>query len=649
MNCMYSYYTIGGEQLKKGTRKQMNQKLITLVVAVFLTCVLAVNPASAKVVFEDVATTNPAYDEIQYLIDLGVINGYLENGKSYYKPNQSVTRGHAAKMAVIAAGYGPLTVSKSSYTDVKAGTQISGYVERAKELGLFSTTSNKFYPNAPLTREEMSYVLTKAFNLNAGAYKDAPIVFPDVSSSHTYASYIKAIYYNGITNGSDGKYLPKSSVTRSQFASFISRAKSDKFRLPLPSVPEKVDTSQVIGLISVTTDGLNVRTAPDTNSFVLGKVDTGGKLSVYAVEGNWLKVSYKGQYAYISKSYAKFLAHDGSAIGAAIKTVSTNEVLNLYYTPSSSAKKIKQIVQGTSLPVYKEVSGYYLTKVDGMPGYIVKSSTTDIETEQPTPEPDPDPGNGDVTTNTMGKVTIGGLNMRESASTDSKVLKTLAKGKVISVHSISGYWVHVTADGVTGYVHKSYIKLMNTAGSSVKGRVIILDPGHGGKDPGAVKEGSSEKAIVLKVGTLVKQKLEKAGAKVYMTRTGDTYPTLEDRVAFTKKNYGEVYVSVHVNSASSSSASGTETYYNVSTGDQYEEDKKLATYINNEIVTNANMKNRGVKEGPFYVIRNMMIPSVLVELGFISNPSDREKLINDKYVEIFAQSIYNGIVDYYGN
>ena len=79
------------------------------------------------------------------------------------------------------------------------------------------------------------------------------------------------------------------------------------------------------------------------------------------------------------------------------------------------------------------------------------------------------------------------------------------------------------------------------------------------------------------------------------------------------------------------------------------EDKKLATYINNEIVNNADMKNRGVKKANYYVIKNMMIPSVLVELGFISNSDDRAKLINDKYVEIFADSIYQGIIDYYGN
>ncbi|MER1956934.1 MAG: N-acetylmuramoyl-L-alanine amidase [Solibacillus sp.] len=627
----------------------MNQKLITLVVAVFLVCTLAVSQASARVVFVDVATTDDTYDEIQYLIDLGAIRGYEEKGKTYYKPKTHVTRGHAAKMAVIAAGKGPLKVSKSSYSDVAVGTEISTYVERAKELGLFTTTSNKFLPNEPLTREEMSHVLAKAFNLDASKYKGLDMMFPDVSATSTYASFIKAIYYNGITNGSDGKYLPKNAVTRAQFASFIARAKSDDFRLPLPNVPEKVDTAQVMGLVSVTTDGLNVRTAPSTSSAVLGSVNTGGKLSVYEIEGSWLKVSYKGQYAYISKAYAKFLVQDGSSLGAVKKTVTANDIINLYYKPTSSSKKITQVSNGTVLSVYKEESGYYLTTVNGIPGYIVKSATTDVAVEKPEPQPEPDHGDDVIVTNTVGKVTIGGLNMRESASSSSKSLKTLAKGKVISVHSITGYWAKVTADGVTGYVHKSYIKLMNTSGSAVKGRIIVLDPGHGGKDPGAVNTGHSEKAIVLKVSNLVKQKLEKAGAKVVMTRTGDTYPTLPERVKFTNDNYGEMYVSVHVNAATATSAKGTETFYSVSTGDQHEEDKKLATYINNEIVNNADMKNRGVKQADYYVIKNMMIPSVLVELGFLSNSDDRAKLINDKYVEIFADSIYQGIIDYYGN
>lgn len=79
----------------------------------------------------------------------------------------------------------------------------------------------------------------------------------------------------------------------------------------------------------------------------------------------------------------------------------------------------------------------------------------------------------------------------------------------------------------------------------------------------------------------------------------------------------------------------------------YKEDIDLATFVNNQIVKNAEMKNRGVRKYPYYVINNMDIPSILVELGFISNPQDRAKLVSNEYIEIYAQSIYNGIIQYY--
>ena len=344
----------------------------------------------------------------------------------------------------------------------------------------------------------MSYVLTKAFNLNTSKYSSYAMPFNDISSSNTYAPYIKAVYYSGIAQGYNNNFSPKDSVTREQFAAFIARAKSDKYRLPLPttSTTEKVDTTQVIGLISVTTNGLNVRTAPNATASILGVVNTGGKLSVYAVEGSWLKVSYQGQYAYVNKSYVKFLEQDGNTIGSATKSVTANEDLNLYYKPSSSSKKITLISKGTKLSVYKEIAGYYLTMFNGLPGYIVKSSTTDVQVSTPTNTG----SNSGTVTSTIAKVTIGGLNMRDSASTNGNVLKSLAKGTKLTVQSISGYWAKVSVGGVTGYVNKSYIKLINQSGSSVKNRIIILDPGHGGKDPGAIKESYTEKAIVLKVG-----------------------------------------------------------------------------------------------------------------------------------------------------
>ncbi|XRD25615.1 N-acetylmuramoyl-L-alanine amidase [Lysinibacillus fusiformis] len=639
----------------------MNIKKISLILCVLFisASMFTIHSASvsaatnSNITFEDVTKNHPAYEEINYLVSLGVIQGYFVNGKRVFSPNNNVTRGQAAKMVVVASGNKPLVVNKSSFSDVTVGTEMSGYIERAVQLGFFDKNiKGEFLPNKALSRGEMSYVLTKAFNLDTSEYEGIDSPFTDVGITHEYVKYINTIYYNGITNGTGKTYLPNSTVTRSQFSLFVARAKSEKYRLELPvkgvTVP---DTSQVIGLVKVTTDGLNIRKSTDSTSTtnIVGKVNTGGKLSVYAVEGNWLKVSYKGAYAYIFKQYAEFLDADSNALGAVEKEVTTKNAVNLYVKPTSSAKVISTIKANVKLPVYKTVGGYYLTQVNGLPGYVVANSTTDtVEEEKPNPNPNPDPGTPPVTSgDVLGRVTVANLNVRSQSNSTSAVLFKLNKGEYVQVNSISGYWAEITYNGQTGFVHKSYLKLLNQSAKPLQNRVIILDPGHGGKDPGTVKGSVSEKSITLKVSTQVKQLLENAGAKVYMTRTGDTYPSLQDRVDFTQANYGEIFVSVHVNSAANSSAQGTETYYAISTGDMYQEDIDLATFVNNQIVNNLNMKNRGVKQEQYYVIRNMVIPSILVELGFLTNTEDHNKMTNDQYVNLFAESIYNGILQYY--
>ncbi|KUF29555.1 N-acetylmuramoyl-L-alanine amidase [Lysinibacillus sp. F5] len=634
----------------------MNIKKISLILCVLLisASMFTIHSASvsaatnSNITFEDVTKTHPAYEEINYLVSLGVIQGYFVNGKRVFGPNNNVTRGQAAKMVVVASGNKPLVVNKSSFSDVTVGTEMSGYIERAVQLGFFDKNiKGEFLPNKPLTRGEMSYVLTKAFNLDTSEYEGIDSPFTDVAITHEYVKYINTIYYNGITNGTGDKYLPNSTVTRSQFSLFVARAKSEKYRLELPVKGVQVpDTSQVIGLVKVTTEGLNIRKSKDSSSStnIVGKVNTGGKLSVYAVEGNWLKVTYKGAFAYVFKQYTEFLDADGNELGAVEKEVTTNGAVNLYVKPISSAKVISSVKANEKLPVYKTIGGYYLTQVNGLPGYIVANSTTDATGEvKPNPDPTPPPASGDV----LGKVTVANLNVRSQGNSTSPVLFKLNKGEYVQVNSINGYWAEITYNGQTGYVHKSYLKLLNQTAKPLQNRIIILDPGHGGKDPGTVKGSVSEKSITLKVSTQVKQLLENAGAKVYMTRTGDTYPSLQDRVDFTQANYGEIFVSVHVNSAANASAQGTETYYAISTGDMYQEDIDLATFVNNQIVNNLNMKNRGVKQEQYYVIRNMVIPSILVELGFLTNTEDHNKMTNDQYVKLFAESIYNGILQYY--
>ena len=660
------------------------------------------NTAFASAKFADVPSTHGAYEEISYLVNAGVIKGYTEKGKQLYKPNATVTRGQAAKMVVVATKNKPITVKKSSFSDVTVGTELSGYVESAVKLGFISEQSKgKFGPNTPLTRDEMSKALAIAFNLNTDQTAKLALPFNDISPTNSFYSYIAAIYYNGITVDAE-KYNPKDPVKRSQFASFVARASSDNYRLDLPvqgvSVP---DATAALAQVKANVDNLNIRSSASSINAtnIIAKVNTGTNFAVFEVQQDgWLKVAYNGRYAYVYKDYVDFLDETGKAIKTVEKTVYALGDLSVYQKRDASSDVVASVADKEKIDVYGTVGNWYVTIADGLPGYVrisqtqaaletaptapvtpvtpvtpvnppvleqenpkeespstvVEEEPTTVEKPQVEEQPEEvteevvnEPTPQQLLTNTIGKATVDGLHIRATASGSAESLGKINRGTYVEVHSLSGTWANISYNGTKGYINKTYLQLLNQTGAAVKDRIIVLDPGHGGKDPGAVRGKAQEKQIVLKVADLVKQKLEQDGAVVKMTRAGDTYPSLTDRVQYAKEQNGEIFVSLHANAASKNTAKGTETFYSVTSNSNEKEDNALATAINNQIVKNAKMYNRGVKRADYVVIKGQVIPAVLVELGFVSNNEDLAKLTSDEYIEIFAQSIYNGIVEYY--
>jgi N-acetylmuramoyl-L-alanine amidase len=442
--------------------------------------------STGKAIFADVPADHWAKREIEFLYERAIIEGYNENGVMQFHPNENVTRAQAAKMIMKALGESEKPVTRARFKDVPPSHWAAGWIERAVEKGIFQGYEDgTFQPNAPLKRSQMSKIIATAFHLPEPAVAGNQQIFRDIQPNYWAYPYIVKLYYNGISNGSQNRFMPESYISRAQFSAFVARTLNKDFRLSVNS--------------------------------------------------------------------------------SAIAT---------------------------------------------------------------------------------GKVTVATLNVRSAGNANASVIGRLTRGTVVSVLSINGYWAKISYNGKTGYVHKSYLKLKNVSGNPVQGRIIVIDAGHGGTDPGTMNGKTYEKNIVLSVAKKVKQKLESAGAKVIMTRESDVYKTLEERVQIAKNNYAELFVSIHVNSGSPA-ASGTETYYDTSKNPNGYESYLLAKAIEQQIVNNVDMNNRGVKDYDYYVIRNNNVPSVLIELGFITNSSDYKKLISDHYQNIFAQSIYNGIVQYY--
>lgn len=169
---------------------------------------------------------------------------------------------------------------------------------------------------------------------------------------------------------------------------------------------------------------------------------------------------------------------------------------------------------------------------------------------------------------------------------------------------------------------------------------VVLDAGHGGTDYGAIKEGINEKDITLDITQRVDSILRSKGYKTALTRKNDTYVSLEDRVNFSEDEAPEIFVSIHVNSAVSTSPSGIETHY------YHDYSKDLANVVHKHLMKEIDTNNRGLIKSKFYVINHTTVPAILCEIGFISNDKERNELVSEKRKKATAKAIAEGIMEY---
>lgn len=175
----------------------------------------------------------------------------------------------------------------------------------------------------------------------------------------------------------------------------------------------------------------------------------------------------------------------------------------------------------------------------------------------------------------------------------------------------------------------------------LEGVSLVLDAGHGGSDPGAQRGDAREKEMTLGIINQLKKRLEANGAFITMTRSDDTFVSLEDRVKITNLVMPKAFVSVHINALESTNdIKGVETYF------QTDQSKPLAEAVHNCLYTNLKVPNRGVRKARFYVINHTTVPAILAEVGYISNKDEREKLISSDYQGKIADALTQGVILY---
>ncbi|HSN67071.1 MAG TPA: N-acetylmuramoyl-L-alanine amidase, partial [Fusibacter sp.] len=223
--------------------------------------------------------------------------------------------------------------------------------------------------------------------------------------------------------------------------------------------------------------------------------------------------------------------------------------------------------------------------------------------------------------------------------------------KFVVSETASTYKIEATLAENTKYVEASsssaiVFNFTNTVirDSEHKETLIVIDAGHGGKDPGAVGTKTQEKILTLKASKMLESELQKQGFKVYMTRSNDEYVGLYDRAAIANDLDATLFVSVHINAFTNPNVSGIEVFYG---NDSLTSDKGLAKSIQTELIKALGAVDRDIDSKPrLVVLQETKMTSVLAELGFISNPAEQDKMMSEAYLQKAAEAMSRGIINF---
>lgn len=441
----------------------------------------------------------------------------------------------------------------------------------------------------------------------------------------------------------------------------------------------------------VTADVLNVRKSPSLQAEVIGTLKKNTEIDILREVGDWLEIQLPSKKGYVYKPYVTYrlsgsqkqaatIYVNGKKLSLPVEPVMQNNRIHVPYRAIAEAlgiqvewnQTLKQVtaIENDLIVVLTigqtsvQVNGN-IVQIDSAP-MIVNSYTlipirffaetfgAEVHWDQATKTVTVEREGKNSETNINGYVTAYVLNVRSGPSTSAEKIGELTRGTKINIIRVEGDWIQFDFKGRAAYVHKDYVDVRNEGEDKVpiapddvlNNKTIVLDPGHGGSDPGTVHFDLKEKDIVLNVGLLLEKKLKESGANVIMTRIDDRYVSLEERVRIANANNPDTFVSIHVNSVDNvPSANGTETYWNRTYSS--EQSRKLANEIQKQLISKLQTKDRGIKEANFYVIRYTKAPSVLVELGFLSNEDEAKRLNDPAFQELAAEAIYEGLKQYF--
>lgn len=292
--------------------------------------------------------------------------------------------------------------------------------------------------------------------------------------------------------------------------------------------------------------------------------------------------------------------------------------LNVRTAPAANAEIVGQLVQGDKVTVFQEKFGWAKTFYNGQEAWVAAQFLLPINDEA-----------------------VAGQESNEKA-TDSTKSSEKEEKQTESSNDISAS-PEINNNSAPPKAQATKQKTANRNRDALADYHIIIDPGHGGKDVGAIGvDGVYEKGLTLATAKLVAKQLQHEGATVTLTRSDDSFISLDQRVQISNSHKNNVFISLHYNAFDDPAVKGIKTFYYAG-----EENAKLAQTIQGALANHVNSNNRGANQADYYVLRNNDNAAILVELGFITNPEELQKIQTPAYQKDMAAGIADGVKDYF--
>nr|WP_125703587.1 N-acetylmuramoyl-L-alanine amidase [Lacticaseibacillus daqingensis] len=400
--------------------------------------------------------------------------------------------------------------------------------------------------------------------------------------------------------------------------------------------------------LTVRASMLNVRLGPGLAYTAMGQVARGTQLTILKEENAWYQVRLAGnKIGWV----ASWLVDQNEATTSSARVATTKSRLNVRQTAGTTAAILGTLDAGAKVNILYQENGWTEITYQNTAAWVATSglmltgqtvtlaAPTQTYLKKATP----------AKTSTLTVTTTIATNVRSAAGINAPVTTQVAKGATLTVLNQENDWYQVkTSTGQTGYVASWTVttpgdKAAKSA-TSLAEATILLDPGHGGVDSGALSTGGKyEKTYTLAAAKAIGAALTAQGANVEYTRDSDKFVDLAPRAAASNTLHADAFISLHFDSTPDpNTASGFTTYYYDPTTS-----KSLATAVNTALGNALTLTNRKTAYANYEVLRDNRQPSILMEMGYINSDKDFKLISSAAYQQQMATAVVQGLQAYF--